>query len=336
MKNLNFSLLFILLLSSCGFNSDLFTENSVNVKNFKQEKRLMGTVLIDNEYGHFNIAYVEKYLVLFSTKREHFFNVYSTNGDSLGNFGIKGRGPNDLINIRWCGQSYGANMWINDVSNMRLCAIDIEQSLSKKECIIHTVKKSTNYAINSFIWNDSLLICEQMKDDNFYLIKTNYNTQKTSEEKLYKYPSPHLFSTYKSICRMKPDGSKMVFAMQSINMVNILDLENNSRKSLIIVPPMINLNSIIDENTGLEKRTYYADMEVTNDYIYMLYMNQEYDESYEVEKEMEIHVFDWHGNPFCKYIVTEYIIAMAVDEKNGCIYGLSQNEMIYVYKTDSK
>jgi hypothetical protein len=325
-----FAIFAMFVFTSCINNMDLFTENSIEIKDFKQEKKLTGTILIENEYGHFNIAHVDKYLILFSVLREHFFYVYNINGDSLGAFGIRGQGPNDLINIQWCGQYYGTNMWINDVSNVRLCAVNITQSLVQKKCMFDAIVKNLNFSVNSFVWNDSLLISEQMRD-NFYLIRTNIYTKRTSEEKLYNYSSQHLFSTYKSIWRMKPDGSKMAAAMQSINMINILDIKNNDRLSLIVNPPMTNLENIVDRNTGLEKRTYYVDMDVTDNYIYTLFMNQAYDESYMIEKEMEIHVFDWQGNPQYKYIIPQYITAFAIDESRNCIYGLSLDEKIYMY-----
>jgi hypothetical protein len=165
-----------------------------------------------------------------------------------------------------------------------------------------------------------------------YLLKTNLNTNETSREKLYKYPVPDVFSIYKSDWRLKPDGSKMASAMHSINMINILDLRDNGRKSLIVNPPAADIDNIIDIETGTEKRTYYAGIEVTDNYIYALYIDQNYDDTFEVEKEMEVHVFDWEGNPVFKYVIHEYVTCIAVDENGGRLFGLAYlSENIYVY-----
>jgi hypothetical protein len=62
-------------------------------------------------------------------------------------------------------------------------------------------------------------------------------------------------------------------------------------------------------------------------------MNQEYNEAYSVEKEMEIHVFDWQGKAIFKYIVPQYITAISIDEDQHCLYGLAINdEHIYKYQ----
>ena len=338
MKNSICCFIFILGLNACSNSDDLylFTDNIVEIEKFQKESRLTGISLFDDAFGYFRIVCIDKYLILFSTQREHLFYVYSVNGDSLGCFGDRGKGPNDLINIRWCGQSSNTNMWINDVSNLKLQSINLKQSLLAKHCIFDKTIRNRNHSINSFICNDSLLITEQMTDDNFNLFKVNlHNTNDISMESLYNYPSMHPFSVYKSIWRIKPDGNKMVSAMQSINMVNLLDLANGTRASFVINPPVLRLRDAIDENTKLEKWTYYIDLNVSDKKIYALYCNQKYEESFEVEKEMEIHVFDWFGNPLCKYIVPQYITSMTVDENNSCIYGLASDEKVYLYKLET-
>jgi hypothetical protein len=326
-------LLIPLVLVSCS-RATFFGDDAIAIEGFENEKKLIGTKLINEVYGYFDIACTEKYIVLFSRQREHLFCIYTLNGDSLGCFGNRGQGPNDMINTRYCGQKSDNNsLWITDVSNARLCALNIEQSLNEKQCVFDEVLTETPHSINAFICNDTLLISEQMQSDNYCLIITNILNQRiVSENKLYKYPSQNVFSTYKSIWRIHPDGEKMASAMYSINMINLLDLTDNSRKSLIINPPVKRLDEIVDKNTRLEKWTYYIDLDVTDEYIYALYCNQSQEDSYEVEKEMEVHVFDWQGNAIYKYIVSQYITAISVDEIQHCLYGLAENdERVYKY-----
>jgi hypothetical protein len=336
MKKIFIPIIMLAGLMSCGNNNnnDLFTANYVTVTRFEKEKQLEARVLIDEAYGYYNIGRVDKYLVLFSMQHERFFYVYGYAGDSLGGFGMKGQGPTDLITNDWCGQTYDKSMWINDVNRSRMCAVNIEQSLTNKQCIFDTVIRSI-FAVNSFVLNDSIMLNEQMRGDNYYLLTTNIKTEETTEEKLYNYPSDHVFSTYKSKWRIKPDYSKMASAMQSIGMLNILDIGTKERKS-IITGENINMENIVDPRTALENRRYYSSLEVTDNYIYALCMNQYYNEAYNIEKEMEIHVFDWQGTPVCKYIVPQYIQAITVDESNGRIYALSRtSEQVYVYEIDN-
>ena len=336
MSKLTVSFIVIIAVSmfSCNiYDNDLFSENNITVTRFDNEDHLTGNVLIDDAYGYYNVGRVGNYLVLFSVQREHFFYVYSIIGDSLGCFGIKGQGPTDLINNRWCGQCDNQKMWINDVSNARLCSINVEQSLAQKKCVFDSIIRIENIAANTYIIKDSSVLSEEMRDDNFYLIETKTVSKEIKQEKLYKYPQRHVFSTYKSIWRVKPDCRKMASAMLSINMINILDLGTKERKSIITDARNVHLDNVVDKNTGLEKKTCYIDMEVTDSYIYALYLNQNYDEAFEIEKETEIHVFDWQGKPLYRYRVPQYLSSITVDERNECIYGLSpEGEKLYVYK----
>jgi hypothetical protein len=326
-KKIILSTIVLTVLVSCN-RMDFFTTNTVEIKNFKQEKRLVPITLIGEEYGHNNIACIDKYIVLFSSARDRFFHVYSAAGDSLGCFGIRGQGPADFVGVQWNGQSSGIGMWINDVNASKLRLVNIEKSLSERTTVMDKIVQNASFSINAFVRDDSLLISEQMSSDGYILVTTNLNNgQQTNVEKLYNYPVQNDFVyAHRSHWRLKPDGSKMAGAMLSINMINILDLTDNSRISLVINPPLTDPDNILEPNASEGKMTYYIDLDLTDNYIYALFMNQNYEEAYGVAKEMEVHVFDWKGNAKCKYIIPQYIRVMAVDEKNNCIYGLVEED----------
>jgi hypothetical protein len=75
MKNSGFVLGFVFILSSCSSGGDLFTENQVKIKSFKQEKRLTGTLLLEEAFGFGRMAFVDEYLVLITSRRENYFFV---------------------------------------------------------------------------------------------------------------------------------------------------------------------------------------------------------------------------------------------------------------------
>ncbi|MDR1594843.1 MAG: TolB-like 6-bladed beta-propeller domain-containing protein [Prevotellaceae bacterium] len=329
MKKWFISIIMLAGLSSCSSNNnDLFTENNIIVTHFEKEKQLVARVLIDDVYGYYNIGHIDEYLVLFSVQHERFFYVYSITGDSLGSFGVKGQGPTDLVNNDWCGQTYGKSMWINDINRARMCAVNVEQSLAQKQCVFDTAIRTAGFSVNSFVLNDSIILSEQMRGDNYYLLTININTEATKEEKLYNYPTEHVFGTYNSKWRIKPDCSKMASAMHSINMINILDVKTKKRKSIITGNQNINLGNIVNKETALANRMYYITLDVTDNYIYALYRNESFG--------IEIHVFDWQGTPVYRYIVPEYTWTIAVDENNRCIYSWSQElEKVYVYEMDN-
>lgn len=60
-------------------------------------------------------------------------------------------------------------------------------------------------------------------------------------------------------------------------------------------------------------------------------MDQPYEKSYEYEKQMELHIFDWNGRPLHRVLIPEYIKSITVDAQAKKLYGLLNDEAIYVY-----
>jgi hypothetical protein len=318
----------------------MFSDNCIEITKFANVKRLTGVPFIENDFGYGNMNLVNQYFVLFSGRLDKFFYIYNSQGDSLGCFGDKGQGPDDLIAPMYCGQCYNATMWINDIGKAKLCAINIEKSLIERKCVFEKRANTVSYAYKALLYHDSIVIAEELAIDNYYMIKKNaHNDSIISRVGIYKYPvgrDKDVQQTYQSYWRMKPDESKLVFAMRHTNMINIMDLTDNSRVSLIINPPAVTVENISDPVTVLPYWRYYRMLFVTDNNIYALYLNQAYEDEDEIEKEVEIHVFDWQYNALHKYIVSEYLRDISVDEENGYIYGfrhgLGENEKDIVYR----
>ena len=338
---------FVVLFSSCNFKKKgIFADVPILINNFKKEMILVPELFVDranSEFNEFsNIICLNNLVVLsFIDGSDYLFYTYNYEGDSVGFFvGHKGQGPNDLLNDVYCGQYYVENgrtyMWINDVSKMRICAIDIEKSLHEGICIIERSIATAPMIVNGFHSNDSLLIAERMTGDNYYLLIKNLNTDKIIIEKtIYNYFLSNPFSIYKSIWRIKPDGAKFVSAMKSINQLNIGNVFDDQKISLKIYDHKPRLDDIVDKETGIEKHRYYLEVEASSDYIYGLYIDQSLEEIYAKEKPVEIHVFSWDGIALCKFIIPQYIENFAVNEMEGCILGWDDiNEKLYKYKFD--
>ncbi len=75
-----------------------------------------------------------------------------------------------------------------------------------------------------------------------------------------------------------------------------------------------------------ENKLSFAYSDVTNDFIYLLYIGRslvDHSENYTYGN--EIHVFDWDGNEKIKYLLNRDVKAISVDARNNKIYGLSIN-----------
>jgi len=61
------------------------------------------------------------------------------------------------------------------------------------------------------------------------------------------------------------------------------------------------LEDVLDKENEVAKHIYYCGVEVTDSFIYGLYMNQSNEDTFEKEKSMEIHVFSWDGEVISKF-----------------------------------
>ena len=339
-KYILIALISLLFVNCSNSNKEIFSKDTVLITEFPCQKTLQAELFLE-EYGIADLVCLKDYLLYTTIEgKENLFYIYNYDGDSIAAFGQRGQGPNELLNCVYNGQSFEDDtcsiVWISDVSNMRLCAVDIHKSLQEGACFFRNIIKTYRFAVNIFCCNDSLLILEERTGDNYNIVKMNpESTNILSETPLYEIPVIDPFSHYKSFWRLKPDGKKIVSVMQSVNQVNVLDVNTLERKSLKMFSKYPYLDDIIDPKTEIEKQTYYCDVEVTDDYIYALFMDQPSMDSYEKEKSQEIHVFTWQGDPVCQLNIPQYITDISIDKHRGYIYGWDQiNEKVYKYKID--
>jgi len=324
-----------LLAVSCG-KKEKATYFSDDVRIFRPNpERLPGKLLIDSLIGISNIETVDGLIILTSPRNEKLLNVYDVMGKPLGVFGIRGQGPNDLMNCRPVGQKEVDNgqacMWINDVSSVNLKRVNLSKSISEGQMVIDRTIKTYPMSLNAFRLNGSTTICESMGPDNYTMIRYNHgNMEELSRQDVYKTPAPSAFSRYKSLWRISPEKSVIVGAMNTVNQLNLWDLETDARKSVVIDKPLLP-GQIVDEKTGLENRTFFCDVEVTKDFVFALYMDQDYDVSYREPKEMTVFVFDWDLSPKASFVLDEYIRDIAVDPGQKKLYGLCEDSRIFEY-----
>lgn len=337
MKKYVYYLLIIFSLFSCSERPvSYFAGNACKSIILKDSLILNGEIIVRDIFGAIDIEVVDGYVVLITPRKENVFCVYNLQGDSLSAFGVRGNGPNDLVNCRLNGQREieGGNalMWINDVSSARLNRLNITQSVVRGSCLFDKIISTYPMSMNAFFISDSLILAENMGQDNFHMISYNPLLNKEiSSEQLYS-PSVKegVFSYYKSAWRISNDKNRMVSVMFSINEVNFWNRYTGSRFSCSI-GPFVPIDKLVDEKTQLEKQTYYCDVKTTDRFVYALYMNQSHDIAYLEEKPMEVHVFDWDGQFVKRFILPQYILGIAVDADDKMIYGLEEDSAIYKY-----
>lgn len=334
MKNILYVFL-MFCLCSCNQTADIYFSN--NMRHFKYDdvevSSLQGQLVLDGLYGVSDMAVIGNYLCLVTPNLDKLFHFYTLDGDSVLALGVTGEGPNDFINTRLNGQLYAdekcAYVWVDDISSALLKRINLMESIHTGACVVDKLVKTYPMSMNAFYLNDSLVVQEVMAGANYELI-TYSNGKVKKKETMYLIDIPSPFSSYKSKMCIDTSSSLLVSAMYSINQINYMNYLTGERFSSC-VGESTKMENIVDEETGLEKWTYYTDIKVTKQYVYALYLNQDYETAYEKEKAVELHVFDKSGTLLRVFKLNQYILSFDIDERNSVLYGLVNDTEIYSY-----
>lgn len=322
----------------CNNNKNCFSDRvKIIDDSFEIPNIINGEKLPVNEiYRISSLICFDEYLLILTPRANNVFNVLTLNGKVVSQFGTIGKANDEIMNCQFNGQTEkieGNNcVWINDVSKARLLLIDIDKSIEKNKITIMREAKTSPMSVYNFCVNDSIIITEELTGNNFEFIKHNVNLNTYYQETLYNDDSQNAFNLYKSIWRLNPHKNKIIGAMQSVNQINFYSMDNHERWSVVIGKQSVEKNKLIDVETGLAHTVTFCDLEVTDSYIYALYMNQNQNDAYEKTKSQELLVFDLNGNYIRTIILNEYIIDIAISRNEKFLYGRTPDDNIYRYK----
>lgn len=297
------------------------------VLNFPEEKWLIGEELYYDEIGVLEMNVIDTFMILRIPHKENMFNVYELSNQSfIGSFGLKGKGPNEFLGPRYSNQflidSTGIKIWINDIIREKYSLINVTKSLESKKTFVEKT-----FDINAeqlfYFHDDKILGNDDSKKGRMF----KYNPK--IKEKNYSSFFPvipqnfhYQFITHKNICKLKTDKSKIVSVMHYFKRIDFFTT-NGEIENSVIYQDDYSPSEIIERFEQNKLINYYEDVTVTNDLIFAVYTNQLDDDVADVEKELEIHVFDWSGNPKYLLHVPEYVLNITIDEVNGYLYGLN-------------
>lgn len=249
----------------------------------------------------------------------------NSNGELRGKYGKSGRAQNEYTKgMGFIKQSGLTKLYLKDVNKGSISILDINSLLTDTTNILPREIRSFPRVLNAFISNDSILIYEHEISGSYAVASQNINMGFTNWDEILYTPTDDAFNNYHSYMVFCDKKHKLVSAMRFRNQINFFDTNTKDRKSVIVNS---HKEKYINNNEGHQ---YYCSISANENNIFALYMNQSDEDSYEVVKPMEIHVFDWNGNFISKYMVKEYIVRIAVDEK-GNIYGRDLESNIFKY-----
>lgn len=310
------------------FNSDYEV-----IENPKPPRALNGVRIIDGDtlegFGGWSCI-ADKLVWINLEDKSNVFAIYNSQGHLISSFGRIGNATNEFSKgMDFTFQTEQGKFWVNDVNKAALMRIDLQASLDSSTCVVDKRITTAGRVINAFFVDDSTIIYEQELKDSYRLFV--YDTKHDSPLQRYDLYAPcknyEAFNIYYSHLLLHPDKNRLVGVMTKMNQVNFLSVRENKRKA-------VSLYEEAEPCYDYEKQTYfYCSVTATRDRVYVLYLNQSNEESFEVAKPVEIHVFDWDGNFIERLQANEYVTNIFVDENGEYLYGrIPLNNDVYKYK----
>jgi hypothetical protein len=333
--------LVLLLIHSCS--DDNKRSNIVYNYDFPIEKSLKGESLkeINNDFFPLFMEIKDSLMVFCDYETSPYLHVYSLpHLKHLGSFGNSGSGPNDILDPVIWGQIYNVDdsykMWIYQMNIMKFIYIDLLESLNSNKVIPEKtvyLPPEVGANVNVISLKNDNIIGTGIEAQGEYFIFNPKDTTFNWKPFIYdfddKYKTELINSDLLSLLKLgtikaKPNDTLFVKSFMFYPIIDIYDINSNLILSIVndnYEMPKINLKS---SQFGENSTMYYANIFLTDEYIYALnlnctlseYSNNNYDD-------VLIDVFNWKGKSVCSYKLNEGIIqtgAFSVDEKNNKIY----------------
>lgn len=343
MKKIYFFQFFVVcLFYSCSISEK---DIAINVASFPKISILVG------DAGHemlgipIDIGLKDSILVMNSIV-EPFIRFYDTiNFREIGNFGRKGKGPNEFIYLRFY-DDFSKNKtdaWFFDPNGRKLLKYNVQELISLPALLkpIKVIFMPYLSAIETCIVNisDSLIIggSYSKNGQQFFYNPINQSIMWTTYFPKIKYEgeSEELGQLYYGIVRKKPDCTKVVCALRFFKRIIITDVRSNASITLKTnQPEQYFPKSNIDLNYLQGLRFMYLDLCCCEKFIFALYadVTSKQLDDYGFSKS-RIQVFDYSGKPIAEMTIDQQINSISVDEENGLIFGSNRaNGMIYKFK----
>lgn len=340
MKHFLLFLINLLLLASC------ISDNKNTNQNFQQPVRLEGKRIFMKEFSLVQVANIDS-LIVISTDKDTLFHIYDKNEKYLAGLGVKGRGPGEFMQIPAIEDiektKLGFKFLVNDEIRKSLISIDLTASLDSDQLVIenrYTLPNELRGALDFMYGNEDTFIgvyddrfdkqLDKKRGGFYYNAKTDtFHTFPLNNLEIQPYEMISATNINARMPAISPTGSKVAIIMLHFPQLSILDVGSFATNSYLLDsnPPEVTFD--LEAFKKGEVIEYYRYIDVTNNYIYLLYSGNRIKND---AGETRIQVIDWQGNPSNQYLIpAKYKLSMfVVDEKNKQFYGLSYpNDAIY-------
>lgn len=331
---------FILCTVSC---TNGFLPEELPYSHFPLNKELRAeTVLLDTAEFRFpyRIEIRDNVMLLLDLHNaDYFYHAYTyPEGNYIVSFGKRGEGPGETLSpdrIRFHSLD---SIWTLDGGKMEI----VRWQLYPKERAIEPVQrvrldKKLIRTLDFFV-TDSCFLIQDNTGKNRYTRVTMEGKRISSHGRIptrryYKEAySPGVAQGWQSFVTFSPSKNTFVMASQLGEVVEMYDLNDESFKMMI--GPNLYPQFHLVAGDGIPNGIMgFWDVQVTDNYIYTLFEGAGFKELIEASARGErlerggkyIYVFDFDGNPICKYTLTTPVSGFHVDENAGFITATDLN-----------
>jgi len=279
---------------------------------------------------------VQNWLVVGDAKGDTVLHILnSENGDRVGSWGSRGRGPTELGSA-WeliaDPQPQNRGVWVYDYQPRRLMFFDVTQYVSGKSISDpRLISLKTDGAVMSVDWLTRSRLAAtglfaqgriQMIDEGGQFLKPVGPSPLPDSPG----PVPTRQFIYRTIVRAHPNGSVVALATRHFDRIEIVGLEDG-HVVRVTGPSNFGLEYQVVQNESGDPsarptesiRTGYTALDVDEDFIYGLYSGRTGENSNYADK---IHVVDWDGNVQRVLNLGKDVFHIDVNREEGFIYAI--------------
>ena len=348
MKKRNNLLLFFfvfILITSCT-KTEANWYQKVNIANVTKINKVNDWVISDSLFNPVKLKKEGQSLFVYDQKSNKVITVFDTDGNYLESFGIKGKGPGELLAPFGSLDFYETKLWVFDSSQNKYLGFhkDSISSSNYKPTANELFIKSNSF-FYELGWLDSETIVgldfsEVNSRLSFYNKNTKQVTQKGTLPPLPKedIPVPIHKQSLMATLKVKPDKSKIALANLYSDLIEIYNQDGSE-----ITKVKTNLDFAhkyelasngyrVVMGQGGDTKFGYVDLTVSDHKIYALFSGNTRDVS-PFAYGNAIHVFDWKGNLLSVLQLEKKSIAIEIDANDQNLFVIEYgNANVVQYK----
>jgi len=331
----------ILLLASCSIDDKYKT---IKISEFPEVISAKGEVFEYNNPPHLiaNAVYIIDSLIVLKNamdESDFFFLFDKNNGNLIGSFGKRGRGPNEFLYPQVYDQykkyDDSTYIWIHDLHQKKMALVNLNKSILRNDnAVLETITEpdATSPVEMLKLPNGNLIGRSMSSEGRFFYHDIRSDSTKWVEffPEVENPPYKHMMvNLYQGSTRIKPDNSKFVSALTYFKRIDVFSADEVPTHMFSYVfddsPENPEFPSEMGQSIPGTLMNYYFDLHLTENYIYAINLNIT-NEELNKEKDTgysELHVFSWDGEAVACYKLNHLIFSFSIDEKNGYLYGLA-------------